>query len=82
MAIAGLLVHIEKGALESVAARIQATPEMSLYDTRQEEYIVVVAEAPARQMEKVVERLKEIEGVLTIYTTYMTVEDEFPDTTC
>jgi nitrate reductase NapAB chaperone NapD len=80
MAIAGLLVHTEKGAVEAVAAQIQARPEMSLYDTRQEEYIVVVAEAPAGQLEKVVERLKEIEGVLTIYTTYVTVEDELPDT--
>jgi nitrate reductase NapAB chaperone NapD len=80
MAIAGLLVHTEKGAVESVAAQIQARPEMSLYGTRQEEYIVVVAEAPAGQLEKVVERLKEIEGVLTIYTTYVTVEDELPDT--
>jgi nitrate reductase NapAB chaperone NapD len=80
MAIAGLLVHTEKGVVEVVAAQIQARPEMSLYGTRQEEYIVVVAEAPAGQLEKVVKRLKEIEGVLTIYTTYVTVEDELPDT--
>ncbi len=80
MAIAGLLVHTEKEAVESVAAQIQAMPEMSTYGTQQEEYVVVVAEAPAGQLEKVVERLKKIEGVLTIYTTYVTVEDELPDT--
>jgi nitrate reductase NapAB chaperone NapD len=80
MAIAGLLVHTEKKAMQSVAARIQAMPEMSTYGTHQEEYVVVVAEAPAGQLEKVVQRLKEIEGVLTIYTTYVTVEDELSDT--
>ena len=81
MAIAGLLVHTEKEAAESVAARIRAMPEMSTYGTQQEEYVIVVAEAPAGQLEKVVARLKEIAGVLTIYTTYVTVEDELPDTT-
>jgi nitrate reductase NapAB chaperone NapD len=80
MAIAGLLVHTEKAALQSVAARIQAMPEMSTYGTHQEEYVVVVAEAPAGQLENVVKRLKAIEGVLTIYTTYVTVADELPDT--
>ncbi len=80
MAIAGLLVHTIKDALQSVAAQIQTMPEMSTFGTQQEEYVVVVAEAPARQLEKVVERLKEIEGVLTIYTTYVTIEDELPDT--
>ena len=46
----------------------------------QEEYVVVVAEAPAGQLENLVERLKDMEGVLTIYTTYVTIEDELPDT--
>jgi nitrate reductase NapAB chaperone NapD len=80
MAIAGLLVHTQKESLESVAARIRAMPEMTIYGTQQEEYLVVVAESPARQLEKVVERLKKLAGVLTIYTTYVTVEDELPDT--
>jgi nitrate reductase NapAB chaperone NapD len=80
MAIAGLLVHTLKDALTSVAAQIQAMPEMSTYGTQQGEYVVAVAEAPAGQLEKVVARLKEIEGVLTIYTTYVTIADELPDT--
>jgi nitrate reductase NapAB chaperone NapD len=80
MAIAGLLVHTLKGALQSVSAQIQAMPEMSTYGTQQEEYVIVVAEAPAGQLERVVARLKEIEGVLTIYTTYVTIADELPDT--
>ncbi len=74
-------VHTEKEALQAVAAKIQAMPEIEpVPGTQQEEYVVVVAEAPAEQLEKVVGRLKKIEGVLTIYTTYVTVEDELPDT--
>lgn len=80
MAIAGLLVHTVKDALQAVAAQIQGMPQMRTYGTQQEEYVVVVAEAPAGQLEKVVDRLKAIDGVLTIYTTYVTIEDELPDT--
>jgi nitrate reductase NapAB chaperone NapD len=80
MAIAGLLVHTEKKAVEWVAAQIRDMPEMSTFGTQQEEYVIVVAEAPAGQLEKVVDRLKKIAGVLTIYITYVTVEDELPDT--
>jgi nitrate reductase NapAB chaperone NapD len=41
---------------------------------------VVVAEAPSDQMEKKVDRINDLEGVLTIYTTYVTLEDELPET--
>jgi nitrate reductase NapAB chaperone NapD len=80
MAIAGLVVHTEKGVAETVAAQIRVMPEMTTFGNQQEEYIIVVAEAPANQLETVVARIKEIDGVLTIYTTYVTIADELPDT--
>ena len=76
MAIAGLLVHTLKENLEDVERQIRSMPEMTTYGIHQDQYIVVVVEAPSDQMEKKVERIKEVEGVLTIYTTYVTIEDE------
>ena len=76
MAIAGLLVHSLKENLKAVERQIHCMPEMTTYGIHQDQYIVVVAEVPSDQMEKKVDRIKEIDGVLTIYTTYVTLEDE------
>ena len=80
MAIAGLLVHTLKENLEDVEKQISSMPEMTTYGIHQDQYIVVVAETPSDQMETKVDRIKDIEGVLTIYTTYVTLEDELPET--
>ena len=76
MAIAGLLVHTLKEHLEDVEAKVSSMPEMTTYGIHQDQYVVVVAEAPSDEMEKRVDRIKDLEGVLTIYTTYVTIEDE------
>ncbi len=77
MAIAGLLVHTLPEDLAAVEAEIRRMPEMTTYGIHQDQYIVVVAEVPSDRMEKRVDAIKDIEGVLTIYTTYVTLEDEF-----
>lgn len=76
MAIAGLLVHTLGEHLEGVEKQIKGMPEMTTYGIHQDQYVVVVAEAPSDQMEERVDVIKAIEGVLTIYTTYVTIEDE------
>lgn len=76
MAIAGLLVHAQKADLERIQSEIDGMEEMTTYGCHQDQYIVVVAEAPSGQLEKTVDRIKVIDGVLTIYTTYVTLEDE------
>lgn len=76
MAIAGLLVHAEARALPELERQIGAMPEMTTYGVHQDRYVVVVAEASGDEMEKRVEKIGDLEGVLTIYTTYVTVEDE------
>ncbi|MBC8177810.1 MAG: chaperone NapD [Desulfobacteraceae bacterium] len=76
MAIAGLLVHTLEEHLEDVEKQIKGMPEMTTYGKHQDQYVVVVAEAPSDQMEERVDHIKELEGVLTIYTTYVTIEDE------
>jgi nitrate reductase NapAB chaperone NapD len=79
MAIAGLLVHCLREDLSDVEKRIRSMPEMTTYGIHQDQYIVVVAEALSDQMEEKVDRIKELDGVLTVYTTYVTLEDETLD---
>ncbi len=62
MAIAGLLVHTLKENLEAVESQIDSMSEMTTYGIHQDQYIVVVAEVPSDQMEKKVDRIKEIDG--------------------
>lgn len=76
MAIAGLLVHALKDDLTRIESQFKKIPEMTTYGCHQDQFIVVVAEAPADQMEQTVKRIEAIDGVLAIYTTYVTVEDE------
>ena len=79
MAIAGLLVHCLKEELTGIEAKIGAMPEMTTYGTQQDQYLVVVAEAASKHMESTVERLQELDGVLAVYTTYVSIEDELTD---
>jgi nitrate reductase NapAB chaperone NapD len=79
MAIAGLLVHTLRERVETVKDLISSMPEMTIFGTREGSYIVVVAEFASEHMERKVDEIKELDGVLTVYTTYVTTEDEFGD---
>lgn len=79
MAIAGLLVHTLKEDMATVEAALQGMSGLTTYGTYGDQYIVVVAEAPSGKLEDLVERLQDQEGVLTVYTTYVTIEDELGD---
>lgn len=76
MAIAGLLVHTLREDAPDIERQITGMPAMSSYGIHNDEFIVVVADVPSGQMEAEVDRIKEIDGVLSIYTTYVTLEDE------
>lgn len=79
MAIAGLLVHTLKDRLLEVEAAFQGMAGLTTYGAYEGQYLVVVAEAPSGKLEDLVERLQDQEGVLTVYTTYVTIEDELGD---
>ena len=66
MAIAGLLVHTLKENVEDIRTQISAMPEMTTYGVHEEQYIVTVAEIPSELMEDEVEKLRDIDGVLTV----------------
>jgi len=79
MAITGLLVHALKKNVLSVEKAVDSLAEMTSYGVHQDQYVVVVVEAPSDKLEKVVGQLDHIDGVLAVYTTYLTVEDEIDE---
>lgn len=79
MAIAGLLVHALPEAVQELEEKIGCMEEMTTYGVHEEQYVVVVVEAETDHMEMTVEKIKDLDGVLTVYTTYLTVEDELAE---
>ncbi len=79
MAIMGFLVHALPDDLERVERMVGRMDGMTTYGIHKEQYIVVVAEAPSDKIDDEVDKIKELDGVLTIYATYMTVDDEMDE---
>ena len=79
MAITGFLIHTLDENVQEVEARVNAMPEITTYGIHQDHFIVTVAEVPADDLEKTMNTIKELDGVLTIYTTYLTIEDEIDE---
>ncbi len=79
MAITGLLVHSLEGDVADVERAIDTLDGMTTYGIHQHQYVVVVAEAPSDKIETVVGQIDGIKGVLSIYTTYLTIEDEIDE---
>jgi len=79
MAISGILIHCLTDDLTAVEAQVQTMEEITTYGVHDDAYVVAVVESPSDQIERVTKRIEEIEGVLTIYTTYLTIEDEIDE---
>ncbi len=79
MAIMGFLVHTLPDDLQHVERVVDRMDGMTTYGIHNDQYIVVVAEAPSDKIDDEVDKIKELDGVLTIYATYMTVEDEMDE---
>lgn len=79
MAIMGFLVHALPDDLAQVEAIVSRMETMTTYGIHQDQYIVVVAEAPSEKIDDEVNKVNGLPGVLTIYATYMTVEDEMDE---
>lgn len=76
MAIAGLLVHTLEGQAQDVEQVINQMDGVTSYGIHNNDYIVVVAEFHSDVMEDEIDKIKGVDAVLTIYTTYVTIEDE------
>lgn len=79
MAISGILIHCLNDKLENVERQVSSMEELTTYGIHQEAYVVAVVESPSDRLEKVVKRIGELDGVLTVYTTYLTIEDEIDE---
>ena len=79
MAITGLLVHSLIDQTEQVESAISKLDGMTTYGIHQDQYVVVVVEAPSEKIEDVVSQIDDVDGVISIYTTYLTVEDEIDE---
>jgi len=79
MAIMGFLVHALPDDLEHIEQVVGRMAGMTTYGIHNDQYIVVVAEAPSDKIDDEVNKIKELDDVLTIYATYMTVEDEMDE---
>ena len=79
MAIMGVLVHALKDEVDQVEQMISRMECMTTYGVHQDQYIVVVIEAPSGQIDDEANRLENLDGVLCVYATYMTVEDEMDE---
>lgn len=76
MAIAGLLAHCEPGRAAELQAALAGWPGFTSHGAREDQYLALVLEAPAARMEALVRQLEAHPAVLTVYTTYLSVEDE------
>ncbi len=76
MAILGFLTHTLTERVQDVERALSAMPELTTYGIHKECYVVAVADAPAAKMEAVVDRVKAVDGVIAVYVTSYTTEDE------
>jgi len=53
--------------------------EMTTYGIHEDQYVIAVVESPSDTIERVVKKIGRIDGVLTVYTTYLTIEDEIDE---
>ena len=79
MAISGLLVHCLKDDIHDVEEKVNLMEEMTTYGIHEDQYVVAVVESPSDTIEKVVKKIGRMDGVLTVYTTYLTIEDEIDE---
>ena len=79
MAILGFLTHTLAGQAQAAEKALASMPELTTYGVHKGCYVVTVAEAPAEQMEALVNRVKAVAGVLAVYVTSFTNEDEEED---
>ncbi len=79
MAISGILVHCLRDDLDVVEKQVSSMEELTTYGIHEDAYVVAVVESPSDTIGKVVKKIGNLDGVLTVYTTYLTIEDEIDD---
>lgn len=76
MAIVGCIVHTRTGMRDAVEGSLATLPGVTVHDRPEEVSLVVVVEALSDQLKDRMYTIKDLEGVLSVYTTFVTTEDE------
>ena len=76
MAIAGIILHTLTEKTDEVRAIVEQSDELQVYGLHEEKYLIVVGEMPSSALEKRLNGLEKMDGVLAVYTTYVNIEDE------
>lgn len=78
MPISGVVILIEPEKSQQIFSSLKKTPGVTTYGLHKECYIVTVFEtATTKEMESLSDSIvKEIDGVLGVYPTYLHFEDE------
>ncbi len=79
MAISGILIHCLTDELTVVEQQVSSMEELTTYGIHEDAYVVAVVESPSDTIEKVIKRIGRLDGVLSVYTTYLTIEDEIDE---
>jgi nitrate reductase NapAB chaperone NapD len=72
----GFLTHVLEARSAAVESALGAMPELSTYGVHQGNYVVAVAEAPYREMDALLARVRGLDGVLAVYMTSCDFQDE------
>jgi len=81
MAISGLLIHALPDSARAVESAVSVMPGMTCYGLHDDCYVVAVAECTLDRLDEVMRGIRALDGVLALYPTYLTVEDEVDETT-
>ncbi len=81
MAISGLLIHTLTDSTRAVESAVSVMSGLTCYGIHDDCYVVAVAECPLDRLEEVMNGIKALDGVLALYPTYLTVEDELDEKT-
>jgi len=78
MPIASLVIKTFVKETSNVVETLKKSPEVSIYASNENGDVIVVVETEdSDQMEQVHEKIKEIDGVISVHSVYLYYGDEF-----
>lgn len=72
----GFLAHVLEEKSAAAESALESMPGLSTYGLHQGSYVVAVAEAPYRELDALLARVRDIDGVLALYMTSCDFQDE------
>ena len=77
MAIASLIIQSTTDLLNKVVADLSQLPEITVHSTTLKQEIIIMIEGSSlNQVSRIAEQIQALEGVIGVFPTYITTEDE------